>query len=319
MLFITNRALDQSHLSRTGRPITFDLRDISALPSLFYCRRNAPGDYTEIGSLSFYEVVRESPYKQVLFFVHGFNEFPEATIFQEAQILQEELDAFEPDLVQVIPLIWPAKADEARRLILTGYYDSQIAADASGYAFARALEKFQTWQMEQDEEIPCLKAINILTHSMGARVLRETLRIWSGEMLRHEPPFIFRNIFLVAPDLVNETLESDQDGNLIVISSRNVVVYFASDDLPLRGSKVANARQVSRRLGHTGPESMSRVANNVYARDCSDFNTEYDSPLGHTYFLRDENGAAGLVLRHISETIRDGRLPDRDQRSAVLS
>ena len=130
-----------------------------------------------------------------------------------------------------------------------------------------------------------------------------------GEIIRHEPPLVFRNAFLVAADVINETLERGHDGKLIPIASRNVVVYFAADDLALRASKVANARQVSRRLGHTGPEDMARVPANVYAKDCDNFNNQYDTKSGHTYFLHAPDGSLGRLLIDMIECVRTGRVP----------
>ncbi len=79
---------------------------------------------------------------------------------------------------------------------------------------------------------------------------------------------------MAAADVVNETLEPGQEGQHISPAARNVVVYYAADDLAMRASKIGNiANQIaSRRLGHTGPENMDKVENNVYALDCDDFN-----------------------------------------------
>ena len=68
-------------------------------------------------------------------------------------------------------------------------------------------------------------------------------------------PLIFKNTFMVAADVVNETLQKSEAGELICHASRNVIVYHASDDLALRASKAANLKNkvASRRLGHTGP------------------------------------------------------------------
>ena len=75
--------------------------------------------------------------------------------------------------------------------------------------------------------------------------------------------------------------QKGEKGELISHASRNVVVYFASDDLALRSSKVANLKNkiASRRLGHTGPENMTLTSANVYAVDCDDVNTAYDMPI----------------------------------------
>ncbi len=314
MLFITNRALRQSSRSRANRSVDFDLDNNVAQQSLFFCRREGEGQYTEILSKPFLAALRESDAEQILIYIHGYSNLPEPHIFPRALALQQLFDTHQRGMALVVPIIWPCDNDAS---IVGDYYDDQIAADASGFAFARALEKFRAWQEEQreKEEGTCIKRINILAHSMGNRVLRETMRIWTGELLRDFPPLLFRNTFMLAADVVNESLHRHGDGETIAQASRNVVVYFASDDLALRASKVANVanRVASRRLGHTGPEDMSRVPANVHAVDCDDLNTKYDSPTGHSYFLYDEDGEkggkAGKVLSHIAGCVETGRVP----------
>ena len=119
----------------------------------------------------------------------------------------------------------------------------------------------------------------------------------------------------MAPDVVNETLEPGQEGEFIPQTARNVLVYYAADDLALRASKLANIRNSisSRRLGHTGPEKLEKVAKNVYAVDCDDFNTKYDAA-GHGYFTKDPQGRPGIAFNHLWQCIKTGRVPgDRMQ------
>ena len=53
----------------------------------------------------------------------------------------------------------------------------------------------------------------MLAHSMGNRVLRETLAAWNRYDLADGVPLIFRNTFLVAADIVNESLEVGEPVN----------------------------------------------------------------------------------------------------------
>ena len=163
------------------------------------------------------------------------------------------------------------------------------------------------WREEQREGDPFIKRINVLAHSMGNRVFRETLRVWDRYDLASGVPLLFRSTILMAADIVNEALEEEQAGRLISHASRNVSVYFASDDLALRSSKISNLKNmvVSRRLGHTGPEDMGKV---VIAADCDNFNNSYDFPAGHSYFLTDDVGNSGMVFEHLFKTIKFGRV-----------
>ena len=106
-------------------------------------------------------------------------------------------------------------------------------------------------------------------------------------------------------------------------TSRAPHVYYASDDLALRASKASNLRNriASRRLGHTGPENMDNTPRNVYAVDCDDVNTLYDTPKGHSYFRSGrQKGKAGKVFDHIFAALESGRVFPEDEfkRTTIL-
>ncbi len=319
MLFITNRQLKQSSRSKKNRKIDFDLAKNAPANDLYYCRRVGENEYIEIGSEALLQELKEADYRELLFFIHGFSNLPEPDIFPRVEALQALFDGQQNGLVKVVPLIWPCDNDFG---IIKDYWDDQKSADASAPAFARLLNRFIDWRQQQTEE-PCLKRINMLSHSMGNRVFRQSLAAWQKYDLPGGVPLLFRNTFLMAADVVNETLEKGQPGELISHASRNVSVYFASDDLALRASKISNLKNhiASRRLGHTGPEDMGKVHNNVFAIDCDDINNEYDNPKGHSYFLNDSVGNPGVVFKHMYKCISTGRVvvDDPDRRTTILA
>lgn len=322
MLFITNRFPAQSIRTRIGRNFDFDLKNNAPSNSVFYCRRLAEGRYREVGSFNLMSELKASPYRQLLVYIHGFSNLPEA-VFAGAAEFQQLCDQSAPDEVLVLPVIWPCDDDLG---IVQDYWDDQKSADASAYSLARVLERFLAWRESPQHNPaadPCLKRINLLAHSMGNRVLRATLNAWNRYDLREGVPLLFRNTYLVAADIENESLHRGETGELISHASRNVVVYHASDDLALRSSKVANLRNriASRRLGHTGPEDMARTAANVYAVDCDDVNTAYDPPKGHSYFRSGRQpGRPGKVFEHIWASLVTGRVfPDDEfRRTSVI-
>lgn len=322
MLFITNRFPTQSIRSRKGRKFTFDLSDNAPSNSVFFCEMGDDGEHTEIGSLAFLEHLKDSDCRQIMLYVHGFNNLPDE-VFSTALDLQMLCDGRKQDEVLVVPIIWPCDNDLG---IVGDYWDDQKSADQSGFSFARVLEKFIAWRNKEAEggDAPCLKRINMLAHSMGNRVLRQTLYNWNQYDLAAGVPLIFRNTFLVAADVVNETLHEGHSGVHISHASRNVVVYYASDDLALRASKAANLKNkvASRRLGHTGPEDIHKTPRNVFQVDCDDVNTAYDPPTGHNYFtLNRQNDEPGAVFNHIFQCVLSGRVfpEDPNQRSDILS
>ena len=322
MLFITNRFPDQSIKTRVGRPFTFDLKNNAPSNSVFFCRRLGPDQHEEIGGLNLMSELKASPYRQLLIYIHGFSNLPEA-VFEGAAEFQALCDKAKKNEVLVLPVIWPCDNDLG---IVKDYWDDQQAADASAFSLARVLNKFLEWREDvrrNPADDPCLKRVNVLAHSMGNRVLRETLWAWRKYSLPGGLPLIFRNTYLVAADIENESVHKGEVGELISHTSRNVVVYYASDDLALRASKVSNLKNkiASRRLGHTGPENMDLTPPNVFAVDCDDVNTAYDTPKGHTYFRSGtKKGQPGKVFEHIWQTIMTGRVfpDDEDRRHSII-
>lgn len=322
MLFITNRFPKGSIRTRLNRPFEFDLANNAPSNSVFFCQRQADGHCIEVGGINFMSSLKSVDYRQLLLYIHGFSNLPR-DVFEAAAELQSFCDARSAREVLVVPVIWPCDNDLG---LVKDYWDDQKSADGSSMALSRALCRFLEWRNSahnEPEAAPCLKRINVLAHSMGNRVLRETLYAWDKYDLADGVPMIFRNTFLVAADIENESLERGQKGELICDASRNVVVYYASDDLALRSSKAANLKNkvASRRLGHSGPENMDKVPRNVYAIDCDDFNNSYDFPKGHTYFRagRDKQ-KPGVLFDHLFACIASGRVfpADEHQRTAIL-
>jgi esterase/lipase superfamily enzyme len=305
MLFVTNRRLSEGARSKAGRRVDFDLADNDPSASLFFCARHAAGEYEELLAPSFLSRLRQSARRQILFFVHGFNCLPERSVFPDALQLQALFDAQAPETVEVVPLVWPCDDDFG---LLKDYWDDQSAAAMSGIAFARVIGKFIDWRDRTATEERCRKQVSVLAHSMGNLVLRDSICRWAHDY--GAPPAFFRNLFLVAADLANDTLETGQQGAVLAEATRNLIVYHAYDDLALRTSKVVNLRNhvVGRRLGHTGPRDIRLTPRNVYALDCDAFNGATD-PFGHSYFLADRNGRPTQAFDHILATMLGGDPP----------
>ncbi|SHE57516.1 alpha/beta hydrolase [Vibrio gazogenes] len=314
MLFITNREPKFSIQTKKNREFDFDLKRNAPSNSIYCCERVDKDKYIELGSTKWLKRIKESTAEQILFFIHGFSNLPEPDIFPRTEKLQKLFDEKEKNLVQVIPVIWPCDNDLG---IVVDYWDDQESADMSAFSFARALQFFMKWRDEQPDDKQCLKRINVLAHSMGNRVYRETLSVWNKYHLSDGTPLLFRNSILMAADIVNESLGKGEKGHLISESSRNVSVYYASDDLALRASKISNLknRVASRRLGHSGPENMDNTQHNVFSIDCDNVNHKYDNPKGHSYFLDDGNGKAGVVFEHLFNSIKTGRVEISDKQN----
>ncbi|RKT60760.1 alpha/beta hydrolase family protein DUF900 [Azonexus fungiphilus] len=322
MLFITSRMPTVNTEPALNADFVFDLTNNSSSRSFFCCRRERKGKCVEIGSLALLQALKAAKVRQVLVYIHGFANLPD-DVFAAAGELQKLCDRKKTGEILVLPLIWPCDADLG---VVKDYWDDQKAADQSAFTFARVMQKFMAWRNSEShnpEDDPCLKRINVLAHSMGNRVLRQTLENWRRYDQPQGLPLLFRNTFMVAADIVNESLHKGEPGELISHASRNVVVYYASDDLALRASKVSNLKnaEASRRLGHSGPEDMARTPKNVYAIDCDEVNTRYDPPRGHSYFrCGTRKGEPGVVFEHIFATLLSGRVfpGDEQRKSSIL-
>jgi len=309
MLFITSRMPTVNTEPALNKNFVFDLGNNSSSRGFFACKRVKPKAYEEIGSMNLLKAIKATNYRQVLLYLHGFSNLPE-DVFKNAAEFQALCDKKKKGEVLVLPIIWPCDNDLG---IVKDYWDDKKAADQSAFSFARMLQKFMEWRNSpafNPEDDVCLKRINVLAHSMGNRVFRQTLSTWRKYDQPNGLPLLFRNTFLVAADILNESLHKGQPGELICHASRNVVVYYASDDLALRASKVSNLKngEASRRLGHSGPENMDLTPKNVYAIDCDEVNSVYDPPKGHSYFRSGKKkGEPGVVFDHIFQTMLTGR------------
>lgn len=321
MLFITNRHPKQKIRLKLRRKFDFDLDDNAASNAVFCCEREGSGIYQELGIDDFFSQVRGAKYRQLLVYIHGSSNLPEDA-FIAAEEFQYLCNKKKKDEVLVVPLIWPCDNDLG---VVKDWWDDQKSADMSGFSISRLLENLAAWRYQYNpDDNPCLKRINVLAHSMGSRVLRETLAAWNKYDLSSGVPLVFRNTFLVAADMDNGTLQVKERGVYICDASRNVIVYHATDDLALRASIFGSLKEKisSRRLGHTGPQDMNRVPRNVYAIDCDDVNNIYDVPKGHSYYRSGtRKGKPGKVFDHIFATLMSGRVfPDDEfKRTSIIT
>ncbi|MEL6909545.1 MAG: alpha/beta hydrolase [Cyanobacteria bacterium J06598_4] len=308
-LFATNRVFKQGPTPRQGdtlilpRAVDFELSNNQAEQSIYFCDRLNQDNYQEIGSWEFFRRLDEDTATDILFYIHGYSSLPEPAAFRRTQELQQLFELTDRSRkVLVIPLIWPCDNDLG---LVKDYFDDQKAADASDMSFMRFFEKFFQWLREriQPGNAPFTKKLHVLTQSMGARVLVGAI---SRAVYYYQTagfPQIFSNVFMAAPDIVNEALEFGQSGQHLPGATQNLIIYHAADDWALTASIAANifGLVASKRLGQKGPENFERIPDNVFAFNCSDFNNTYDRLAGHRYFgaLPNQPTQPGLLFRHM--------------------
>ncbi len=328
MLFITSRIPKEGSTAvfTKKRAISFDPQTIDVSSRLYFCERSSDGSYQEIGSKALFSKLKnldpnaDKPFQetQILLYIHGFNNQPEKDIFPNAKKLEARLNSKERGKIcHVVPVIWPCDDDSIVQF-MDDYWDDSKASTATGIVMSRLLEMFDKWRKEEQQlETPCYKRINILAHSMGNNVLQHAIKTYA-DMRGQQVERLFRNIFMVAADVENHTLQSGQVGQAIPEMCRNLVVYYACDDFAMPASKIANIKQrtLSRRLGMTGPEDLHKTPRNVIEVDCDSFNNSLDNPKGHSYFIGTDE-VISPCIEHMAKAIQTGRVEHTERRIAL--
>ncbi len=308
MYFITNRMMEGD-----GAEIKFKETN-ECSPNLHFGKVNnkAERTITLVDSPEMFADLRDSEgYTEFLLYVHGFNNQPWTDIFPNADRMQNQLNEADLNHIIVLPIIWPCDDDFG---VIKDYWDDQEAADFSGKFLARVIGKLMEWQ-QNNKDNPCMKRIHMMAHSMGARVFMKSLSYFSKHIARGGVPYLFKNSFLMAPDIPNESLEKNEEGHHICTASQKVVCYYANDDMAMPASKIANVKNLvfSRRLGHSGPEDWSSIPENkVLAANCDSFNNKFDTK-GHTYFMT-KNEKKSPAFEHMIKMLKGGRIRDREKR-----
>lgn len=309
--YIPQNPLEAPPKEGEERPVEFNfLNNKVSRETVYFCRKESKkvngkmrDIYMELGSHNFMTALRKSKRKEVVLFIHGFNNEPDKDTFPNAAKLQRLFDKQEKERFEVVPVIWPCDDDFG---IAIDYRDDQFHASQAAAPFSRALALFLQWFKKAKENEQCVKKVHIIAHSMGNRALMFTLNTWCRkEFNGADLPSLFQTIVNMAADIPNEALEKGEEGWLITRAANEVVVFHSANDLALKSSKVVNTTNgvFSRRLGDTGPENMTRMPNHVYAIDCINYAQKYDEK-GHTYFYGKD--APGEVCKALFNVLSNG-------------
>jgi len=179
----------------------------------------------------FHRSLRSVPRRQVLVFIHGFNNRFEDAVFRFAQIVHDS-DA------PVVPILftWPSRGS----VLAYGY-------DRESTAYSRNALETMLKAISRD---PSVGAISILAHSMGNSLALETLRQMAIRDGRVAPKI--RNVLLAAPD-VDVDLAREAIVDMGPRAQRPAFTLFVSQD----DRALAVSRRVwgsTARLGAINPD-----------------------------------------------------------------
>jgi esterase/lipase superfamily enzyme len=212
---------------------------------------------------------------EAFIFIHGYNVSFEDAVLRTAQLFHDLEFSGVPILFS-----WPAQDAWWR----------YTAAEDQATAAVPYLQEFIRGVVLAGKP----KAINVIAHSMGNRVLVNAVH-----SVMQTPDIqgtaLFQNMVLAAPDVSLDNFRAVEAS--VKQAAARVTVYASSQDVPLRLSNWLHDLQ---RLGQAPPLSVP------VGIDAIDASAVTQDLLGHSYFSHSQKLLLDMIL-----LIRDGLLPPR--------
>ncbi len=251
---------------------------------------------TKLGSAEMFAELQKTMRqgRDVLIYIHGFNvswwEAVGSAFALQAMINRSPSGTPHKKEVLVILFTWPS---DGSALPFVAYRSDRTEAIGSGFALGRGFLKLRDFLVEAtrpptDREIaegkewePCQQKINVICHSMGNYVLQNALQRLTEQSNTRRLPRILDHVFLCAPDVDNDVLETGQPLGRLHEICRNISVYFNSGDLALRGSDITKGNP--ERLGTHGVANLHQIHPQVFQINCSNVVKGF---MEHSYYLK---------------------------------
>ena len=209
--------------------------------------------------------------KDTLFFVHGYNNSPREVLGGLA-FLKTKMESYMAELKEIngkdvvpadlimVGFIWPSRDK------LFGYLDDRAMAAASGPALARGLLKYKDFLQQLPNREACNQKVHMVTHSMGAYVLRNAIQNITGYVAGALPQ-VFNQVALTAPDEDSDAFDTNEKLRRLPELCRRTTLYMNRGDLALVASDRVKFNPA--RLGQMGPSSPHTLPNNVVIVDAT--------------------------------------------------
>lgn len=245
----------------------------------------------------------------VLVYIHGFNvawdeAVAAALALQEMVNRPRENEPGQP--VRVVLFSWPS---DGLAIPWVSYQSDRAEAKASGGAVGRAVLKLRDRLMQikvgglerrkklRQKDV-CNQSIHLLCHSMGNFVLRHAVERMAEFTAQETLPRVFDQVFLCAPDVDEDVLESGRPLGKLHQMARNVSIYHNRGDVALAISD--HTKGNPDRLGHAGAAHPGRLHPlKVHQVDCSGIVTGL---VEHSYYLWGKvNRDVALSIARVSQ------------------
>ncbi len=105
--------------------------------------------------------------------------------------------------------------------------------------------------------------LDVISHSLGARVILEMLKQLSKENLGWQP---VRNYFCMAAAVDNEVLEPSEKFHASTSQINNIYIFHSKHDKVLRSAYKLS--KFDRALGVYGPEHFNKLGKHIYVVNC---------------------------------------------------
>lgn len=241
-------------------------------------------DVTKTGGGMFMEDLRAAMASgrrcDTLVFIHGFKVSFTGALQAAAMLAQNLTVGGQP--INVVVFSWPSDGEATPWM---SYYSDREDARASGASVARAFLKFRDFVVALDQQDYCQRRVHLLTHSMGAYVLRQALQALIAKN-RDGLTRLFDQIMLSAPDEDDDAFETDTKLRLLPRIGRQVTVYYNPNDKGLTVSNLTKANPD--RLGSDGPRLVDLMPKKVALVDCRVVAGDADPFLEHSYYIRSQ-------------------------------
>ena len=236
-----------------------------------------------------------------LVFIHGFNVAFNGALQAGAHLAREV--SVSGKAVNVVVFSWPS---DGAAVPAMSYYSDREDARASGPSVARAFLKLREFLIQLDPKDYCQRCLHLLTHSMGAYVLRQGLQALIAKDV-DSLTRAFDQIILAAPDEDDDAFEVDTKLKLLPRLGRQVTVYFNPNDKALLISDVTKANPD--RLGSDGPRLVDLIPKKVVLVDCRAIAGHANPHIEHSYYINSPAMAQdiGAVLNGVLPEAIDNR------------
>ena len=269
-------ALRFGHADFDGAPKEPKLEDMFVYPDV-----KGEVDIAKTGGGMFLNDLRQAmaggPRSDTLVFIHGFNVSFNSALQAGAHLAREV--SVGGKAVNVVVFSWPSDGAAIPQM---SYYSDREDARASGPAIARAFLKLRDFLVALSPADYCQRCLHLLTHSMGAYVLRQGLQA----LIAKDPDSLtraFDQIILAAPDEDDDTFEYDTKLKLLPRLGRQVTVYFNPNDKALLISDKTKANPD--RLGSDGPRLVDLIPKKVVLVDCRVVAGHANPFVEHSYYI----------------------------------